>query len=488
MTMTGADVTPARPRDPALGYLARLVLLGLPAGLLLYVAHSRTLDALVAGVVGLAVLARFPAPLAVRLSGTALVLAPDAVVVAHLGGGTPLSVRECAFVGLGVTCLAAAVRGRLRPSVPAPLLTTVVLVIAVLGAAANDRPKSLLEFTVLVVVPLVSGATIGTDLAVARDFVRGLAVGTILLAGWALVEAATNHNVLVASTVLGSFEREGHIRANAGWDYPTMLAAFLCLGAFFVVHHLWERWRWPGFLIGGVLVTAAVIATQSRSGLIGLGAGAVAYLVMQRRLSQVVRVLGGLIAAGAALLLIPGAAPAGFRSFLGQSFDQGTSANANVQYRQDLYHAAGAAMAHQPVWGYGWGAGKSVATNGLSTYFGTQVDLASLPVSLGVQLGYVGAGAVGVFLLLVVVQLTRHRDVPERLPIGAGIVGCTVAMLGVPVSPPLAWLLLVAALGWSVTRTSRAPHPPDESPTYTEPDSEFVVPRTGHWVTGGARR
>jgi O-antigen ligase len=486
MTMPGAEATPARPRDPTLRYLGRLVLVALPVGFLLYTARSTLLDALVGGLVALAVLARFPAPLAVRLTGTALVLAPDAVIVSHFGG-TPLSVRECAFVWFGVACLAAAVRGDLRPSLPAPLLTSVTLLIAVLGAVANERPKSLLEFAVLIVVPLLSGATVGTNIAIAVEFMRGIAVGTILLAVWALVETATNHNTLVASTVLGSFVREGHIRSNAGWDYPTMLAAFLCLGGFLVVHLLWQRWRWPGLLVGGVLVTAAVIATQSRSGLLGLGAGAVAYLVLQRRLSQVIRVLGGLVAAGAALLLIPGLAPAGFRSFLSQSFDQGSSANANVQYRQDLYHAAGAAMSHQPVWGYGWGSGKSVATNALNAYFGPQVDLASLPVSLGVELGYVGAGALGLFLLLVVVQLARHRDVPGRLPIGAGIVGCSVAMLGVPVSPPLSWMLLVAALGWSVARTSREQQPAADATPEAAPTTD-VSARTGHWVAGGAHR
>lgn len=487
MTMPGAEKTPARPRDPTLGYLVRLVVVLAPIGLLLYAAHARLLDTLIGGVVALGVLARFPAPLAVRLTGTMLVLAPDALIVSHVGG-TPLSLRECAFVWFGVVCLAAVVRGALRPGIPAPLLTLVILLVAALGAVANDRPHGLVEFAVLVVVPLLSGATIGTDLTVALDFMRGIAAGTILLVVWALVETTTNHNTLVASTVLGSFVREGHIRSNAGWDYPTMLAAFLCLGGFFVVDLLWQRWRWPGLLLGGVLVTAAVMATQSRSGLIGLAAGAVAYLVLQRRLSQVIRVLGGLLAAGAVLLLVPGIAPAGFRDFLSQSFDQGTTANANVQYRQDLYHAAGAAMAHHPIWGYGWGSGKSVATNGLDAYFGSQADLASLPVSLGVELGYVGAGAVGLFLLLVVVQLTRHRDVPGRLPIGAGIVGCAVAMLGVPVSPPLSWMLLVAALGWSMTRTWRTRPAPDEATGEPAEDEEPVLPRTGYWVSGGAHR
>lgn len=255
MTMPGAEVTPARPRDPSLRFLARLVLVGVPVGLLLYVADSRPLEALVGVVVGLGVLVRFPAPLAVRLLGTTLVLAPDASIVAH-PGGTTLSLRECAFVLLALACLAAVLRGALRPGLPAPLLTVVVLLVALLGAVAHDRPKSLAEFAVLVAVPLVAGATIGTDVAVALDFMRGIAAGTLLLVVWALAEALTDHNTFVASTVLGSFVREGHVRSNAGWDYPTMLAAFLCLGGFFVIHLLWERWRWPGLLVGGVLVTA----------------------------------------------------------------------------------------------------------------------------------------------------------------------------------------------------------------------------------------
>jgi O-antigen ligase len=486
MTMPGAPGAaepPARPRDPTLRYLARLVLVGVPVGLLLQVADSKPLTALVGVVVGLGVLLRFPAPLAVRLTGTMLVLTPDAVVVAHFGG-TPVSLRECAFAWFGLVCLATVLRGALRPGFPAPLLTMTTLLVALLGAVAADRPKSLAEFAILVAVPLLTGATIGTAVPVALDFMRGIAAGTLLLVVWALVETLTDHNTFVTSTVLGSFVREGHVRANAGWDYPTMLAAFLCLGGFFVVHLLWERWRLPGLLAGGVLVTAGVLATQSRSGLIGLGAGALAYLLLQRRLSQVLRVLGGLLAVGAVLVLVPGLAPDGFRSFLSQSFDQGSTANATVQYRQDLYHAAGAAMSHEPIWGYGWGSGKSVATNQLSAYFGSQTDLASLPVSLGVQLGYVGAGAVGLFLLLVVAQLTRHRDVPGRLPMGAGIVGCTVAMLGVPVSTPLSWMLLVAALGWSSTRARHAQPPPGEEPGAP---AEPVIARTGHWVTGGAR-
>ena len=52
-----------------------------------------------------------------------------------------------------------------------------------------------------------------------------------------------------------------------------------------------------------------------------------------------------------------------------------------------LYSDAHAAMTHHPWLGYGYGSGKSVALNELHNYFGTYTDLASLPVSLAVQLG-----------------------------------------------------------------------------------------------------
>jgi O-antigen ligase len=485
MTDAHTEVAPAR-RDPTLGFLVRLCVIAVPIGALLLAAQSKPLDAVVGIAMAALTLVRFPAPWTVRLTAAVLVLAPDAVVVTQLGG-SPFSLRECAFVWFGLACLVGAARGELKVTIPSPLLTLVIVLIAMFGALANHRPRSLVEFAVLIVVPLVGGATIASRLPLALDFLRGVTAGTILLLGVTLTEALTNHNFLITSTALGSFVREGHIRTNAGWDYPTMLSAFLCLGGFFVIDHLSQRWRWPGLMIGGALVTAAVITTQSRSGLLGLGAGALTYLVLQRRLGQVVKVVVSLVAAAGALLLIPGAAPAGFRTFLSQSLDRGSTANANVHYRQELYQAAGAAMSHQPIWGYGWGSGKSVATNELSNYFGTLTDLASLPVSLGVQLGYVGAGAVGLLLLAVVLTLARHRDVPARLPIAAGIVGSTVAMLGVPVSPPLSWMLLIAGLGWSLHRTWRAEQTREVAETDADQAPVLSPAQAAHVVSGVLR-
>jgi O-antigen ligase len=362
------------------------------------------------------------------------------------------------------------------------LLLTALLLAGLVGAVQNDRPRSLFEFGVLIVLPPVAGAILATDRDTALDFVRGLTAGTILLIGVAFTEALRNTNFLVASTVTGSFVRGDHIRTNAGWDYPTMLSAFLCLAGFFVVEALRQRWGFPGLVIGGALVTAAVITTQSRSGLLGLAAGALVYLLLQRRASQALAVVLGLAIAGGLLMVLPGAAPASFRDFVGQSFAQGSTANANVVYRRDLYSAAGRALADHPWFGFGYGSGKSVASNALHAYFGTMTDLASLPVSLAVQLGYVGGLAIGLFLLVVVIRVARTPDLPQRLPVAAGIVGCSGAMLGVPVSPPLTWMLLVAGLGWSMVKTHREAMRPGAPPVS---DAPTIEPQPGSFVPGG---
>lgn len=453
-TAAAPETPTRRTPDPTLGFTLRLVAIAAPLGALVALAHSRTLIEVAAAVFGLVVLLSFPSPNAVRLLGVALVLTPDAVVVAHVGS-SPVSLRDVALVALYAVLVLTVVRGRLRMRVPMPLLMTALLVAAVAGALQNQRPKSLLEFTIVILLPPVAGAVLATDREIALDFLRGATAGTILLVVTAYAESLTNHNYLVTSTALGSFARTGHVRANAGWDYPTMLSAFICLAGFFVVEALQRRWGLFGVVLGGAFVTAGVITTQSRSGLLGLGAGALVYLLLQRQAGQAVKVVFGLGFAAVVLVALPGATPGAFRSFVQQSLTPGSAANANVHYREQLYRDFWPAIAHHPLFGYGYGSGKSVATNQLQFYFGTQTDLASLPVSLGVELGYVGAGAIFLMLIVALAKVASARDLPARLGLGAGLVASAVAMFGVPVSPPLTWMLLVAGLAWSLVRTHR---------------------------------
>lgn len=461
------DVDPGTPRDgdpvgareeagQTLRMFLQLALVGGPCLAIVALLHAPAIGfaLIVVGVILLVM--TFPAPGAVRWAGAALVIAPDQLIVTHLGG-SPISLRTALFLVIGLITLLATVRRRVRFRVPSPLLLGILALAAVVGALNAGRGRSLLEFSVLIMLPPITGAVIASDRRLATEFLRGLTVGTLGLIVFAFLESVTHKNYLVPADTAVFFVRAGHLRTTAGWDYPTTLSAFLCLAGFFVVQTFRSRWGVLGMVVGGTLVAAALITTQARSGLLGFAAGAMVYLLLQRRASQGLGVLVGLGAIVGLLLALPGAAPQSFRNFVSESFTSGTAANANVHYRQELYSDAKAAMTQHPWVGYGYGAGKSVASNVLGTYFGDLTDLASLPVSLAVQVGLVGAGAAFLFLLLVAVRLARVRDVPGRLPLAAGIVGCFVAMLGVPVTPPFSWMLLLAGIGWSLTQRQRRP-------------------------------
>ena len=56
---------------------------------------------------------------------------------------------------------------------------------------------------------------------------------------------------------------------------------------------------------------------------------------------------------------------------------------------------------------------------------------------MSVQIGYVGTAAVALILMWTMFKLARGTEVMARLPLAAGLVGCAVAMSGVPLSSPV---------------------------------------------------
>ncbi|MGC4110482.1 MAG: O-antigen ligase family protein [Nocardioides sp.] len=455
----GADLGDLRAQTGiTLRFLGRLVLQLAVLGAVIGYLHSLVLAIAVAAAIGLALVVRFPSPTSVCYLGAFAAMTPDTITVLHTGG-TPISARTVVFALLSALTIAAVLRGAMPLKVPAPLLLVGLTLAAVIGSAENGRTKSLLEFVILMLLPPIAGATLATDRRLAVELLRGLTVGTLLVMAFAFFESAKNHDYLITAENVGTFVRAGHVRTTAGWDYPTTLSAFLCLAGFFVAHMLRTRWGFIGLALGGTLVTGAVITTQARSGLLGLAAGVLAYLLLQRKASQAIGALMGLGGIIALILLFPGLAPGSFRTFLGDSLTSGNAANSNVVYRQDLYTDAHAAVAVHPWFGWGYGSGNSVATSALSHYFGALTDLASLPVSLAVQLGLVGTACVFLFFLVVVIRTIRARDLPERLPLATGLIASFVAMIGVPVTPPLTWMLLLSGIAWTMTRK---PAPPDE--------------------------
>ncbi|HEX3932291.1 MAG TPA: O-antigen ligase family protein [Nocardioides sp.] len=460
-----------------LRFLGRLVVQAAVLGLVLGRVHSVLLAAMVAVLIGLALVVRFPSPGSVAYLGAFAAVTPDTITVLHIGG-TPITARTVVFALFSGLTLVSVLRGTMRLRVPTPLLLAGLAMAAVIGTAENGRTKSLLEFVILMLLPPIAGATLATDRRLAVELLRGLTAGTFLVIAFAIFEGIQNHDYLISAANVGTFVRAGHVRTTAGWDYPTTLSAFLCLAGFFVAHLLRTRWGFLGLALGGALVTGAVITTQARSGLLGLAAGVLAYLLLQRKASQAIGALSGLGGIVALVLVFPGAAPGSFRTFLSQSLTSGSAANSNVVYRQDLYTDAHAAVAVHPWFGWGYGSGNSVATNELGKYFGQLTDLASLPVSLAVQLGLVGTACVFLFLLVVVIRTIRARHLPERLPLATGLIASFVAMIGVPVTPPLTWMLLLAGVAWTLTG-----RPPQRSADVMEAedpepaaDAEFDTP------------
>lgn len=456
-----------------LRFLGRLVLQVAVLGGILGLVGSVLLATVVATVIVLALALRFPSPTSVCYFGALAAITPDGITVTHLGA-TPISARTVIFALLGGLTVVAVLRAKLTIRVPAPVLLTGLAIAALIGSAENGRSRSLLEFIVLMLLPPIAGATLATERRLAIELLRGMVAGTVLVIAFAIFESLKGHVYLVTSVNAGTFERAGHVRATGGWDYPTTLSAFLCLAGFFLAHVLRTRWGFLGLAAGGTLVTAAMVTTQARSGILGLGAGVVAYLLLQRKASQVIGVLLGLGGIVAAVLVFPGLLPGSFRTFLADSMTSGSAANSNVVYRQDLYADAHAAVAVHPWFGYGYGSGNSVATNELGRFFGVLTDLASLPVSLAVQLGLVGTACVFLFLLVVVVRTIRSRDLPERVPLAAGLIASFVAMIGVPVSPPLTWMLLLAGVAW--TLTSRRDRAEEEPKPLTPAEALLAVP------------
>ena len=105
-------------------------------------------------VIGAATLS-LPGATATRLMGAAVVLAPDLVTVAHVGG-SPVTARTAVFLLLEIATLFALLRRRLILRVPAPALVLALTFAGVIGAVQNDRTKSVPEFLVLTVFLLSS--------------------------------------------------------------------------------------------------------------------------------------------------------------------------------------------------------------------------------------------------------------------------------------------------------------------------------------------
>jgi O-antigen ligase len=200
---------------------------------------------------------------------------------------------------------------RIRLDGPAILMAAVVSLYGLSIAVADDRGLWAAE--------TYRWAITGLFLIVARSYFDdrsdsrvavALAAGAVVAFAWAALQVASEEGP-------ASFVRSGVMRARGGFGEPNPYAAFiwavtLPLLAFAVAGKGQSRWiRWTSAAVGS-LGLAALVMTQSRGGMLGIGAGLCVIGGMLLRLNPRLRLIGlgsAATVAAAAIVLVAIASP-----------------------------------------------------------------------------------------------------------------------------------------------------------------------------------
>lgn len=421
---------------------------GLALGVLIATRSALALGLAIGVVVCVILIASFPSPASTRTLAAFLVVAPDLVRLTTVSG-FPITARLAVSTLFVAATAVACVRGRLLPRFPAATLWLLILACVVARTVTLSKPSGLEQFVLFVLLPFLAAAAVGSDCAVRANFIGGIAIGSAILVLVALIELVRGQdflaNALQNSTI---FVREGKVRVDAGWSYPVAFGAFFSQVLFLIFE--WGSGRRLAVRFGlPALMLVGIILTQARAALLGLAAGALVYLLLQRSARDAFRVAGLL----AALILLgytlPGSIPREFRAFVSESLTSGSDANANIAYRQEIYHIGGQVIALHPYLGYGYGASENLSKPPLSDYFGGFGDLASLPISLAVDIGLIGAIAFGLAWLRSIWLAFRYRSA-DRGPFYrasiAALVTAAVGSIGVLGVSTLLWMVILAGL------------------------------------------
>jgi O-antigen/teichoic acid export membrane protein/O-antigen ligase len=439
--------------------------------------HPRLACALAVTCGWLVVAAILPEPRAVSALLTVVVLAPDTVTLTSFGNFS-ITLRITALIGLSAAVVIATARGKLVPVFPHRTAWILFAGAAVVGTVTADRPRSIIQFALLVVAPFFVGTTLGRSRTTRDAAVNGLIAGALVLSVVALAEFVMNRDFAIGAVDASRFMRVGHVRANAGWSYPVAFGAFMCLSGFFVVEKLSRKFS-RGLLLSLGLIGSAVFVTQSRAAVAGVLVGALIFALSRRsvRRTGAVLVACGLIVA--LFTVLPMRQAQAFREFAGNSGTAGTTANANVAYRKNIYDVSLNAVRRRPLVGYGYGSTQSIARNDLSAFFGSDTDIASLPLSVLVQVGVVGFLGFYGLIISVAAGLWRDRSGMWNPAALAGVIGSGVAFVAIVGTSVVAMLLLVLGLF-----ACGSDHNEDSDPDISEPPNEPVslTPRSSRYV------
>lgn len=409
-----------------------------------------------------------PSVLTTTILTTALVLMPDSPNLLHISklGITPRVLALMLFtLHWGLAVLGSRIRMRLTF---APLWAAYSVVVIV-GAMLADRPQDMALFLLLALIPYAVGCSLGGRSDLVRGVLRGIVVGSCILGAVAITEFIRHKAFFTPVYGMKEYARAGNLKANAGWQHPLALGMFLCLGAFLAVEMLRRRSSLLATL-AAILIAGGIFATQERSPIIGLVAGALVAVLLQLNAKARIR---GLLVAGVVVLAVV-ATPAGgsFGQFLSESTVAGTTAAADVQGRSELLELGVRAVGTEPLFGFGYGAGANVQSNpalaSLLTHGRiTYTDIADWPLTLAIETGVLG---LAVFILILggnLKRMTRRRAVTDPLPVVpaiAGLVAATVTSIGVATLPSS--LLFIFMMGLCSTGCRLGSSPGHAEPTH----------------------
>jgi hypothetical protein len=361
-----------------------------------------------------------------------LVWAPDAPTLFHVHGA-PVSPRWVVLGLVFLMCASWVVRGRIRPRLTFSRLWLVLTIIVVVGGILDHRTHGILDFLGFAAIPYVLGCTLGDNAERIVGAIRGLVAGACVCAAEAVIEFVRGKPFFPALSHKGIFVRAGNLRAYAGWSHPLALGMFLCLAAFLVIDRARLRSLW--LTIGAVmLIVAGVFATQERSPLIGLAAGAFTFVLLQPKLRYKIRATAGVAVAALVVVLFPGSEGASFRSYLTASTTVANQAGADVTGRLTLLKLGLHAVLTKPFYGWGYGVTDTtgnvqglatIMTSGTHTY----TDIANWPLSVAIQTGLIGFAVMMIIVLGNLLKLIRLRNQDTVLPIVPAAAGFAAAFV-----------------------------------------------------------
>ena len=298
----------------------------------------------------------------------------------------------------------------------------------------SDAVIGILEWTLpymwgRVVLARVSGSFVTRVLA-------AVATGAAVLA---LVEFATGQNVFLLLPAMGSsFEvwgelqpRGGFIRVEGAFGHSIALGASLAMSAAFV---LAARWRTVVKVLALAAVTAAVVVTFSRIGLVSLVLTVALSVLTLPQVSRRTRVVVALVGAMTAAVVVP---------FVSDVFlEAGQEASGSADYRTDLFTL----LTQVQLFGSAGDWENLTVGGSYLGQFASSIDNAFLVMAL--RLGFVPMA----LLLAALVVVAARCLVPRRAnPAGVAVAAQLPALFAVALITQYGmylWFLVGLAVAW----------------------------------------